>query len=280
MKINKIPRYLFRVYHIPTLSNYLFAIAGFFSGVTPCVRPVTHWKLKFPSKDTVIPSSDFMAITTHFNRMRTKMRMPDDVSEINKFVSVSTSGWFPSVMRLKLAQPELLEMFGNGLSCDLVLEGPNSWIALHIFIFIYFFKLFYFLDLPFYFYHHYCLYEFSHRKSYWVRASNTPRFPVHCFICSSSHPLEVDAVSPVSLVVIVCLVWFGFLFAWLVGSFWFFVCFLNFSFIHMCIQCLGHFSPLPLTPSFTPPLLPLIPRCPAETILPLSLILLKREYKQ
>jgi hypothetical protein len=49
-----------------------------------------------------------------------------------------------------------------------------------------------------------------------------------------------------------------------------------FNFIHMCIQCLGHFSPLPLAP----PLPPLTPRYLAETILPLSLILLKREYKQ
>jgi hypothetical protein len=36
----------------------------------------------------------------------------------------------------------------------------------------------------------------------------------------------------------------------------------------MCIQCLGHFSPLPPAPSLTPP----IPRYQAETILPLSLV--------
>jgi hypothetical protein len=47
------------------------------------------------------------------------------------------------------------------------------------------------------------------------------------------------------------------------------------TFIHICIQCLGHFSPLPPTTSF-----PLTPLYQAETILPLSLILLKREYKQ
>jgi hypothetical protein len=56
-----------------------------------------------------------------------------------------------------------------------------------------------------------------------------------------------------------------------------------FFFFHMCIQCLGHFSPhphpLPYYPS-RPLLLPLPPQYPAETILPLSLILLKREYKQ
>jgi hypothetical protein len=45
--------------------------------------------------------------------------------------------------------------------------------------------------------------------------------------------------------------------------------FFNFYFIRMCIQCLGHFSPLPPAPSLTPHYL-------AETILPLSLILLKR----
>jgi hypothetical protein len=58
--------------------------------------------------------------------------------------------------------------------------------------------------------------------------------------------------------------------------------FLNFYFIHMCIQRLGHFSPLPPAPSLTPPppSPPLPPHYPAETILPLSLILLKREYKQ
>jgi hypothetical protein len=41
----------------------------------------------------------------------------------------------------------------------------------------------------------------------------------------------------------------------------------------MCIQCVGHFSPLPPFPSLTP-------RYLEDTILPLSLILLKREYKQ
>jgi hypothetical protein len=52
------------------------------------------------------------------------------------------------------------------------------------------------------------------------------------------------------------------------------------SFIHMCIQCLGHFSPLHAAPSLspTPSLSPPPPHYQAETILPLSLILLKREY--
>jgi hypothetical protein len=58
--------------------------------------------------------------------------------------------------------------------------------------------------------------------------------------------------------------------------FLFLIYFNFFSFIHMCIQCLGHFSPFPPPP---PP--PPDPRCyQAETILPLSLLLLKREYKQ
>jgi hypothetical protein len=48
------------------------------------------------------------------------------------------------------------------------------------------------------------------------------------------------------------------------------------SFFHMCIQWLGHYSPLPPTPSLMPPL----PHFQAETVLPLPLILLKREYKQ
>jgi hypothetical protein len=43
-----------------------------------------------------------------------------------------------------------------------------------------------------------------------------------------------------------------------------------FFIIHMCIQCLGHFSPLPYA---LPCPLPL-PQYLAETILPLSLILL------
>jgi hypothetical protein len=47
-------------------------------------------------------------------------------------------------------------------------------------------------------------------------------------------------------------------------------------FIHMCIQCLGHFCPLPPTPLLSPPTL----RYQADTILHLSLLLLKREYKQ
>jgi hypothetical protein len=62
----------------------------------------------------------------------------------------------------------------------------------------------------------------------------------------------------------------------------FFVCLFLFlfifsSFIHMCIQCLGDLFP-------RPPLPPSLPSNPpsykAETILPLSPILLKREYKQ
>jgi hypothetical protein len=44
------------------------------------------------------------------------------------------------------------------------------------------------------------------------------------------------------------------------------------SFIHMCINCLGHFSPL--TPAF-----PLSPYLQAETVLPSSLILLMRRHK-
>jgi hypothetical protein len=54
-------------------------------------------------------------------------------------------------------------------------------------------------------------------------------------------------------------------------------------FIHMCIQGLGNFSPLPHPLPYHPldPFLsPQPPRYPAETILPVSLILLKREYKQ
>jgi hypothetical protein len=53
----------------------------------------------------------------------------------------------------------------------------------------------------------------------------------------------------------------------------------------MYIQHLGHFSPPAPTPSLTtqsaPSLSrPLSPQYPTETILLLSLILLKREYKQ
>jgi hypothetical protein len=47
--------------------------------------------------------------------------------------------------------------------------------------------------------------------------------------------------------------------------------FFFFYYIHMCIQCLGHFSPL----SSRPP-----PNYQAETILPLPLAFLKKEYKQ
>jgi hypothetical protein len=54
-------------------------------------------------------------------------------------------------------------------------------------------------------------------------------------------------------------------------------------FYYMCIQCLGHFFPLPPPPPLPstppPPSIP-TPSIPAETILPLPLILLKREYKQ
>jgi hypothetical protein len=49
-----------------------------------------------------------------------------------------------------------------------------------------------------------------------------------------------------------------------------------FIFILMCIQCLGHFSPLPPGPIPHPRSLP---HFQTETVLPLSLILLKIEYK-
>jgi hypothetical protein len=52
--------------------------------------------------------------------------------------------------------------------------------------------------------------------------------------------------------------------------------------IHMCIQCLGHFYLLHtafLTPT-SPSLIPSYPCYLAETILLLSLILLKRQYKE
>jgi hypothetical protein len=68
-----------------------------------------------------------------------------------------------------------------------------------------------------------------------------------------------------SLLLMDCQSFFFFL---VFNCFYFYLFF--FSFIHMCIQCLGHFFPLPPSPS----------RYQAETILPLSLILLKREYKQ
>jgi hypothetical protein len=61
-------------------------------------------------------------------------------------------------------------------------------------------------------------------------------------------------------------------------------CLLFIFIIHMCIQGLGHFSPLPppppLPPTLPSPSPPPPPQYPAETILPLSLILLKKEYKQ
>jgi hypothetical protein len=67
-----------------------------------------------------------------------------------------------------------------------------------------------------------------------------------------------------------------------VQHFIFYYYFLNFYFIHMCIQCLSLFSLIPPASSLspTPTLSPQPPRYLAETILPLSLILLKREYKQ
>jgi hypothetical protein len=45
-----------------------------------------------------------------------------------------------------------------------------------------------------------------------------------------------------------------------------------YSFIHMCIHCLGHFSPL--SPTLPPP------HFQTESVLSLSLILLKRRHKQ
>jgi hypothetical protein len=57
-----------------------------------------------------------------------------------------------------------------------------------------------------------------------------------------------------------------------VGDFFFCFCFFHFSFIiHMCIQGLAHFSPLPPPPPLPPTPPPPLPRqYPAETILPLG----------
>jgi hypothetical protein len=44
----------------------------------------------------------------------------------------------------------------------------------------------------------------------------------------------------------------------------------TYSFMHMCIHCLGHFSTLPPIPSLSPPL----------PSLPFSLILVKSRHKQ
>jgi hypothetical protein len=59
-------------------------------------------------------------------------------------------------------------------------------------------------------------------------------------------------------------------------AFYCFYCFI----IHMCIQGLGHFSPLPLPaplPPTPPPPSPPPPQYPAEIILPLSLTLLEEK---
>jgi hypothetical protein len=52
--------------------------------------------------------------------------------------------------------------------------------------------------------------------------------------------------------------------------------FFYYSFIHMCIHCLGHFYPLPTSPTLSPLTLP---HFQAEPVLPLSLILLKKKHK-
>jgi hypothetical protein len=55
--------------------------------------------------------------------------------------------------------------------------------------------------------------------------------------------------------------------------------FFSYSFMHMCIHCLGHFSssaPTPCPLHLAPTSLPF----QAESVLPLSLILLKRKHKQ
>jgi hypothetical protein len=69
-------------------------------------------------------------------------------------------------------------------------------------------------------------------------------------------------------------------------SFFFNLIFFNFYFfiIHMYIQCLGHFSPLPPPPPLPPtppPPSPPTPLIPGRNYFALiSIILLKREYKQ
>jgi hypothetical protein len=49
---------------------------------------------------------------------------------------------------------------------------------------------------------------------------------------------------------------------------------LNYSFIHMCVHCLGHFSPLSPSPQPLPS-----PNFQIGHVLPLSLILLKKRHK-
>jgi hypothetical protein len=48
-----------------------------------------------------------------------------------------------------------------------------------------------------------------------------------------------------------------------------------YSYIHMCIHCLGHFSPMSPITSYPP-----LPHFQAEPVLPFSPILLKRRHKQ
>jgi hypothetical protein len=55
----------------------------------------------------------------------------------------------------------------------------------------------------------------------------------------------------------------------------YYIFFKKYSFIHMCIHCLGHFSPLPPFP----PSPPFPPQSQAGPVLPLSLILLKKRHK-
>jgi hypothetical protein len=73
-----------------------------------------------------------------------------------------------------------------------------------------------------------------------------------------------------------CFFFFCFVFNYFVLFIYLFI-YLFYSYLHTMF---GSFLPSSLTPSLTLPLSPLPPGYLAETILPLSLILLKREYKQ
>jgi hypothetical protein len=59
----------------------------------------------------------------------------------------------------------------------------------------------------------------------------------------------------------------------------FFLKFLFYSYVHTMFGSFLPPAPTPPLPPPPPPSPPIPPRYPAETILPLSLVLLKREYK-
>jgi hypothetical protein len=119
--------------------------------------------------------------------------------------------------------------------------------------------------------------QFEHRilvRIKWVNVEKVCTEHSSVMLCKSSS--ESSLLSPSPLLLVPFLFWNSLPSTFFKGHFIYFFHFLNYySFIHMCIHCLGHFSSL----SPLPPSSPFPPQFQAGSVLPLSLVLLKKRDK-